>query len=267
MCIRDRITIANLLNPRRWLFARVEQELLSASRPPVVLALSEYVKRGIRKHYRLPEDRLRVLFNAVDLSRFEPPARAVGTQSSHAFVTALIVAQDFERKGLASVLRAMALIRDDRLRLVVVGKPNPARFRRLALRLGVESQVTFAGPVTDVTPYYHSADFFVLPTRHDPCSLVVLEALSTGLPVISTVMNGACEIMTDGEHGFVLDDADNVAQLAGAMTKLMSDAERAAMRQACLALRDKLSYQTHIQSLIEIYGSILRARSGAHGVI
>jgi len=56
----------------------------------------------------------------------------------------------------------------------------------------------------DPYAFYRAADFFVLPTRHDPCSSSWLEALAMGLPVISTIFNGACEIMIDGVHGFVL---------------------------------------------------------------
>ncbi len=258
--------MANLFNPRRWMYARVEQELLSQNPPPVVLALSEYVKRGVRKHYDLPDDRLRTLFNAVDLNRFTEPSSEVVRNGSHELVTVLMVAQDFERKGLSTVLRAIALLGDERLRLVVVGKPNPTKYRKLATRLNIDSKVTFAGAVSDVAAYYHSADFFVLPTKHDPCSLVVLEALATGLPVISTRMNGACEVMVDGKHGFVLDDPENVPQLAGAMQQLLEATTRNAMREACKQLRPALSYETHVSSLIAIYEGVLRSRPGSHRI-
>src|SRR5439155_7596627 len=99
------------------------------------------------------------------------------------------------------------------LKLTVVGR-NDGKLRPPP---DAAARVSFAGAVADPRPFYRDADFFVLPTKHDPCSLVVLEALAMGLPVISTKFNGACEIMTDGVHGYVLDDPADVNALAAAM--------------------------------------------------
>src|SRR5262245_6360726 len=84
-------------NPRRRAMAKIERKLLTGAKPPVVLALSEYVKGFVRKHYPLPENRLATLFNAVDLERFEPvPPPEIPRKE----VNALIIANDFERKGV-----------------------------------------------------------------------------------------------------------------------------------------------------------------------
>jgi len=74
-----------------------------------------------------------------------------------------------------------------------------------------------------------------------------------GLPVISTKFNGATEIMTDGVHGYVLDDPNDVAALADAMRKMMDPQRRAEMSKACLELRPKLSYEHHLDQLEAIY--------------
>ena len=71
----------------------------------------------------------------------------------------------------------------------------PARIGRLASRLGLGDTVHFLGFYPDVEDCYWSSDFFVQPTYYDPCSLVVLEALACGLPVITTAQNGASELM------------------------------------------------------------------------
>ena len=105
------------------------------------------------------------------------------------------------------------------------------------------------------------ADFFVLPTKHDPCSLVVLEALAMGLPVVSTVYNGATEIMTDGVHGYVLPDPSDVDALAGAMRKMLDPDRRAQMSRACLELRPQLSYDTHLDRLLGIYETARSTRN------
>ena len=231
------------LNPRRRRMAAVERELIEAHRP-VVIALSEYVKRSIRKHYVLGDDRLLTLFNAVDLDRFVP-----GQRAERDYVNGLFIGQDFERKGLMPALLAASMLKEARLKITVVGRHN-GRFRPPA---DAGAQVSFAGEVGDPRPFYRDADFFVLPTRHDPCSLVVLEALAMGVPVISTRFNGATEIMRDGVHGFVLDDPDDVNALAEAMRKMMDPRRRAEMSAACMELRPMLSYAHHLDQLKKIY--------------
>jgi UDP-glucose:(heptosyl)LPS alpha-1,3-glucosyltransferase len=239
------------LNPKRRLYASVEQALLALPRGPVVLCLSDYVKRTIQKHYHLPLERLATLFNAVDLTRFDP-----GTEfGAHDGVNGLMVAQDFERKGVRQAIEAIAELADPRLTLTVLGRDNPAAYMRLAERLKIAGQVRFAGAVADPRPHYRTADFFLLPTRHDPCSLATLEALAMGLPVISTAFNGACEIMRQGVHGFVLPDPADVHALAGAIRKICDPAARQVMRKACLELRPRLSFDAHIDRLMEIYES------------
>src|SRR5690606_28688046 len=123
-------------------------------------------------------------------------------------VVALFVGHDYARKGLPEALQAMARINDPALLLLVVGPPLTALQQRTIARMGLAGRVIAPGPQRDTYPFYRAADLFVLPTRHDPCSLVVLEALAMGLPVISTRYNGATEIMSQS-HGFVLDTPDD----------------------------------------------------------
>ena len=210
------------------------------------------------------------LFNAVDLERFAPRGasrRAVGLG---------------ERADHRAGLRAQGPARGDprawrrpsepRLRLLVVGKEDPAAYAALAKQLGVGDRVVFHPPTSTPQEFYRQADFFVLPTRHDPCSLVVLEALAMGLPVISTRFNGATEIMDHGTHGFVLDDPADVDALAAAMRDLCDDDRRREMSQACLALRPRLAYEHHLDELLAIYERVVAARGrraarhgGRHG--
>jgi UDP-glucose:(heptosyl)LPS alpha-1,3-glucosyltransferase len=218
------------------------------------------VKGTVRKHYPgLGDGRLATLFNAVDLARFDP-VKAAPADVRRDAVVGLMVAQDFERKGLREAISALARVKDCAIALEVVGKPDPGPYVELARSLGVEASVQFMGPQRDVFAFYAAADFFVLPTRHDPCSLVVLEALAMGVPVISTRQNGACEIMTSGEHGFVLESADNAEGLVAAMRAMCDEATRTRMGEACLALRPRLAYDAHLDTLIGVYEGVRRRR-------
>jgi UDP-glucose:(heptosyl)LPS alpha-1,3-glucosyltransferase len=252
--------LANRVNLKRRKFAALERELLLGRNPPIVLCLSQYVKRDVAAHYSIAPDRLATLFNAVDLAKFDPFMRPEARSDLRAKrsiapdkIVALMIAQDFARKGLREAILATARLADPRLLLLVVGKEDAGGYRTLARDQGVADQVIFAGKTDDPFSFYRAADFFVLPTRHDPCSLVVLEALAMGLPVISTIFNGACEIMTPGQHGDVLADPADINALAGAMKHLLDPQARQAMSAACLALRPRLAYQHHLDELLKIY--------------
>ena len=136
----------------------------------------------------------------------------------------------------------------------VVGATT-VRTRNWPAQLGVADRLQFVGNVADPVPLYRSADFFILPTKRDPCSLVVLEALAMGLPVISTAQNGACEIMVDGVHGRVVADPADAAAVADAVRSVLVDGTRDRMSAACLALRPALSQEHHLDAVERAYAA------------
>lgn len=256
--------LANRFNRKRQHFAAVERQLIEGSSRTIVLCLSDYVKQAARRHYpQIDQSRLVKLFNGTDLQRFDPAARPeAGTQLREKLgipqqqIVALMLAQDFERKGLKEAILALARTADRRLTLLVGGKDDPAPYRRLAASAGVAEQVRFAGATNDPYAFYRAADFFVLPTRHDPCSLVVLEALAMGVPVISTIFNGACEIMPPDQAGIVLKDPTDLSALETAMRNMLDPLHRQRLADQCLALRPALSQQTHLNKLEQAYQSL-----------
>jgi len=252
--------LSNLANGRRRLFAAVERKMMSASLPPMVLCLSEYVRRTVRSRYPLKEDHLPILFNGVDLRTFDPkrnPEAGAGVRTqlgiAHDAVLAVIIAQDFHRKGLDTAIAAVARVPDGRLKLIVVGRDYATPYEKLASRLGAEKRVFFVGAAADPYAYYRAADVFVLPTRHDPCSLVVLEALAMGVPAITSAANGAGEIITHGLDGMIVSDPNDVPRLTEALKAMLDERRRGNMSQAALMLRPRLSYDAHVNQLLTLY--------------
>ena len=251
-------------NPRRRRYARVERDLLSSPAAPLVLTLSGLVEDELRRAHPCFDPSLtRRLFNGVDLDRYRPDAPPLPRSELAAGeedVLAVFASNNFELKGLHPLIEALARVKDDRLKLAVVGRDDPGPFKRLAKRLGILARVHFAGPRRDLDRLYATADLLVLPTRRDSCSLVVLEALAAGLPVVSTKSNGACEIMADGREGRVLERWDDVDALAGALRSMLDDPARQQMHQAALALRPELSWQRHLERLRAVYAEAAERR-------
>jgi len=261
--------VFNGFNAKRRYFASIEFEMVLSPSAPLVLCLSNRMRSEVRHYYpHVAESQLVTLVNAVDLARFDPQSRPEARAQMRKQlelrdddVAALIVAQDFERKGLREAILATVQAKADHLRLIVVGRDDARPYEKLAKSLGVSERVRFVGPSSDVYAHYSAADFFVLPTKHDPCSLVVLEALAMGLPVISTKQNGATEVMSDGVDGFIHDDPSDVGALAEAMRKLCDPQTRSKMRIACLERRGRLSFERHMEQLIHIYQQTIDRRT------
>lgn len=246
------------LNRRRRGMLLAERDLLIAADPPVTLSLSNYVLGRFRAVY--PGAPSEVVLNGVDTGRFDPEAargmragvrKAWGILEGEKVI--LCVAQDFARKGVPVAVEAMAKLRDLPVKLVVVGRDDPEPVLAVAKGLGVEGKVVLPGAMGDTRGAYAGADLFTLPTYHDPCSLVVIEALAMGLPVISTVFNGSCEWMKDGVHGRILPEVD-AGMLAGAFRELLVDeGRREAAARACLGLRGVLSAEHHVSRVLQVY--------------
>jgi UDP-glucose:(heptosyl)LPS alpha-1,3-glucosyltransferase len=184
------------------------------------------VMREIRERFATPAERLVLIRNAVDSTAFHPGLRtemrsAVRQQLAippEANVV-LHVGSGFQRKGVAAFLEAVARA-EGGLWGIVAGKDKHApRYVALARRLGLAGRVRFVGSVSDVRPYLAAADSFLLATLYDPFPNAALEAMASGLPIVTTPDCGAAELVADGENGFVRDALD-VQGLAAALSRL-----------------------------------------------
>src|SRR5690606_29289277 len=99
--------------------------------------------------------------------------------------------------------------------LLVVGGYRSAvdRMTVRARAQGVADRVLFAGPQTDLTPWFAAADMFALPSAYESYGLVFTEALAAGLPVIATPVGAAADLIVDGVNGYLV-DADDVHRIA-----------------------------------------------------
>jgi len=253
--IKGRLSI--LLNPYHWVILAIERFIFKHHRFRMVIAISEMVRRNIIENYGINSSDIRVIYNGVDLERFNPDARdrfrqevrekhGIGEDES----VLLFVGSGFKRKGLGYLIEAIESL-DKPVTLMVIGK---GRFKQMAGR----QKVIFCGPRKDIHRYYATADIFVFPTIYEPFGNVHLEALASGLPVITTRQSGAAEIIEDGRQGFVIENPEDTDVLAERIALLMDSQRRRQMGIEARRLAEKFSMQFHIEELTDLYQSITR---------
>src|SRR5262249_41762459 len=110
---------------------------------------------------------------------------------------------------------------------------------------------------------YFAADFLVHPTFYDPCSLVVLEALACGLPVITSRFNGASELFTSPDAGYVVEDPHDHERLAGCMRRMLDPAARGACAQAARRASALWTFEHHYRQLLQVFAEAAARKRAA----
>ena len=184
-----------------------------------VIANSRIVAEEVKALYQLDDDKIEVIYNGVDLERFKPANKTKYRDkirnefglNDEDFVL-LYLGTNYGRKGLDRLLNAMAISvkKKPHLRLLVVGYGSRiAEFEKMSEKLGLRDKVVFAGGRRDTEALYAASDLFVLPTRFDPFANTTIEAMASGLPVVTSKENGAHELITEKVEGSVLLNADD----------------------------------------------------------
>lgn len=220
------------LNRFRSALLRAERLLLSSA-DVRLMVFSDGLRHRLESGHGVAADRIAVERPGVDRGLFRPEAEP-GKRSPGAAFRLLFVGNNFELKGLRTVLSALAML-GNRLdaSLTVAGGGPEARYRRLAARLGIGGRVAFAGALAPATvaELYRRHDALVHPSFYDPFPLVVVEALASGLPVVTTRRTGASEVLPP-DAGLLLDDPADAAALAAALFRLSDAAVYGAMAAA-----------------------------------
>ena len=145
-----------ILNPMHRAILRLEKELYEDPKLKLVIANSRRGKNEITRNYGFPEERIRVIYNGLNDSLLDP-ARSKelpnGIERRPGELMLLFVGSGFERKNVATAIKALARIDDPAVRLWVLGRDRQTRYRRLARRLGVGDRVVFTGPQSDPVPF------------------------------------------------------------------------------------------------------------------
>jgi UDP-glucose:(heptosyl)LPS alpha-1,3-glucosyltransferase len=248
---------ARALNRKHQNLFQLEESLFKNRNATRVIVASQMVKNEIVDFYGYPAESIDIVRNGVPLDtfQFDPKLREETRENLRLKsdqIALLFAGSGWERKGLLFAIQAMALCKDRKMRLLVAGRGNRKVYNTTRLRLWREEPVQFLGEVADVMRLYLAADIFILPTIYDPFSNACLEALACGLPVITTRANGFSEIIEDGIHGSIVDDAGSLVALRDAIQFWSDPSRRLAARSPNIERASQFDISRNVQQTLGI---------------
>ncbi|MEA3148955.1 MAG: UDP-glucose:(heptosyl)LPS alpha,3-glucosyltransferase [Verrucomicrobiota bacterium] len=228
---------------------QLERNLFEQKGARHVIANSDMVRKEIINEFAYPPEKISVVYNGLPNNHFKrkPQSRLAmrrrwGLREND--IAFLFAGSGWDRKGLKYGLQAIERISNPNVRLLVAGTGQKRSYR--------SEKVRFLGPVPDMDSLFAAADMFILPTVYDPFSNACLEALSYGLPVITTLTNGFSEIVESGRHGEIIGRAEDVEALQQAMEKWIDPIRRESARDQCAELARGYTMERNLSETLQV---------------
>ena len=217
----------------------------------VPVALSPEVRRTVVDFYVLPEEKVPMIYNGVDLNKCRPKT---GYALSKPAVL-LHVGRFNEQKNHKGLLDAFALILkshpDCCLQLIGDGELEE-QTKQYANDLGIRERVSFLGSQTDIYPFLQEADIFLLPSRYEGMPMTIIEAMGTGLPIVASAVGGVPDMMTNLESGMLVPCEPEL--VAGAVCALLdSDELRQILGSNAKAASEQFSAGHMVRAYLDVY--------------
>ncbi len=195
-------------------------------RASVVVCVSRFQMDAIRSRWKIPREKIRMIYNGIDTDAFHPSSDGRAEQEKRL----LFVGGSNPRKGIDLVIEAFAHVhrRHPQVSLDLLGGWDWRAQKGEAVRLGISTRIHFHPyvPHEDMPAYYRRAYAFLAPTRAESFGIASAEAMACGVPIVSTRTGAVPELIDDGVHG-ILVPANDTRALAEAILELLNDPRRA----------------------------------------
>lgn len=276
-CIKNRLRLGqhSVLSWPSVMHRRMYYRLIAALEPCVygrtdvrIAAVSKQIGADMMQFCR-GSGQITVIYGGLDVECFSPQRRILLRDSARRDLSIqdndfvlLLIGNDWINKGLNCLLEAMAKAADRRLRALIVGTDNRFLFRSLINQLDLEGRVQFCPPRADVETYYAAADAYIGPSLDDAFAQPPAEAMTCGLPVITSRKNGGSEIITHGHDGLVLENPADSEELADMITHLVSDpALRGRLGTAAAETARQYTWHRNAAQMRELFENVVRRNS------
>jgi glycosyltransferase involved in cell wall biosynthesis len=246
-------------------FSRLKKLLVRRFYPKAeaVVTVSEGAKRDLIEVTSLPENKIHVIYNAVEPDAIRSLAQEPLDHDRSHSCELVAVGRLTAAKDYATLLKAFQIVRrtsDAHLTIIGEGEERP-RLERLRRELDLDACVTFLGFTSNPYKYVARASVFVLSSAWEGFSIAVLEAMTCGTPVVSTdCPSGPSEIITDGENGLLVPVGDQ-RSLAAAVTRLLGDDD---LREKLSKAGKRRSEDFGVEKVTREYESLMLEVAGAN---
>jgi len=206
-----------------------------------------------------PSDRIYIIRNGVKIENYSKPSNQTALRDEmglpkHGWLLGTI-GRLTRQKGVDILLHALCLINIRDFNLLVIGMgAEETTLRTLARNLGLEARVHFIGYRHDVPVLLQALDLYVHPARFEGMPNAVLEAMAAARPVIATAVDGNCELIEDGAHGWLVPPEDPVALATAIETALSSPTEA---RRRGAAAQERVSENFSVDAMITAWENLL----------
>lgn len=261
------VRILKYFSIRHLTILYLERQIFKKENYKKIIANSDLGKKHAGIYHNLPQDKVEVIYNGVDLNKFNLKTRKLyrnELRSEYRFgedeTVLLFVGRNFKLKGVKTVIKSIAILglENKNVKVLIAGKGNPSVYQRLAKKHGIEKKIIFAGEHSHMEKFYAAGDIFVFPTLYDPFANVCLEAMACGLPVITTMMNGAAEIIEDGKNGYVMNDYQSSYELADKISDMISSGSIKEMGKYAFKTAKGFTIANNAKRVETLYKKILK---------
>lgn len=244
-------TVHNVAQQEQAKAGKIVNKFLFRHCGVVPVALSEEVKKTVEAVYGIPEQKIPVVFNGINLSKCQ--VKEDYTKKKEFIIIHIGRFMDVKNHGL--ILRSFAKFvkqhPDAKLQLLGEGELRE-KMEQLAKSLQIDGSVEFAGLQSNVYPWLHNADVFILPSKFEGMPMTLIEAMGTGLPIIASDVGGVPDMLTDGKDALLI--KPSIEKLLYAMNVLYDDASMRKQLGKNAREKSKLfSAETMAQKYIAIY--------------
>ena len=250
-----------------WFLRFFEEGMLHRARR--IIAVSQFTKWELTNYYKIPESKIRVIHNGVDVKKFKPAADKRKVKAELGLkpddLAIVSVGRLYARKGLFTLIESMPGVvkRFPNAKFIISGKGQSDEMHKLvayAEKLGVKNNIIFTGytPDKELPKLYQAADVFAFSTFYEHHPFAVLEALSTGLPVVTTTVGGIPETIESGKNGFLVAPF-NPKQFADRILYLLEHPAFAAEMgaQARKTIVENLDWRIVVKDAMKVYDEAL----------
>ncbi len=247
--------------PRHRVLLSLENRYFHSVRPRDILCTSAQEMEDLNSYYGVQPSRCRVVPNGYDPSIFNTHRRGAERDMARTRlslspedVSVLFVANELHRKGFGALIEALARINRPEARIDVVGRVAPGDYRGQIERLRLNNRIRWHGSSNDVLPFYAAADVLALPTLYEPFGMVIIEALASGLPVITSRLAGASSAVEHGGSGRLLKDPTDIGELASYLLEALDPITRREWATGAAQAAEPYAWPTifaHIEKILQ----------------